>query len=116
MSGTSAPAFCGQITDWKYKLASRAADVFGGETRGDEPRVEPKLLPDPGVHLALELDCLECSLMKAGRHSARRVAGHAGGHVELVAARKVALDSFGHAVNAHWQRPRAAQGGSLPGR
>jgi len=57
MSGASEPVFCDQITDGKCKLASWAAEVFGGETRGDGSPVEQNVRLDPGVHLALELDC-----------------------------------------------------------
>ena len=33
-----------QITDWKNQLLAKAADVFGGEPRADEPTVDLKVL------------------------------------------------------------------------
>ena len=33
-----------QISDWKYQLLAKAADVFGGELRRDEPTVDLKVL------------------------------------------------------------------------
>ncbi len=37
-----------QITDWKNQLLAKAADVFGGEPRPEEPTVDLKVL-----HLSL---------------------------------------------------------------
>ena len=34
-----------QITDWKNQLLAKAADVFGGEPRANEPTVDLKVLP-----------------------------------------------------------------------
>jgi hypothetical protein len=33
-----------QITDWKNQLLAKAADMFGGEPRADEPTVDLKVL------------------------------------------------------------------------
>jgi transposase len=61
-----------QITDWKGQLLARAADVFGAETRADEPAVDLKALHAKIGQLALENDFLEGALTKAGLLSARR--------------------------------------------
>ncbi len=45
-----------QITDRKNQMLSRAADVFGGEPRPDEPMVDLKVLHAKIVQLALEND------------------------------------------------------------
>ncbi len=37
-----------QITDWKSQLLSKAAGVFGGEPRADEPTVDLKVLHAKG--------------------------------------------------------------------
>ena len=61
-----------QITDWKGQLLARAADVFGGEARPDEPAVDLKALHAKIGQLALENDFLEGALTKAGLLSAKR--------------------------------------------
>ena len=61
-----------QITDWKGQLLARAADVFGGEARADEPAVDLKALHAKIGQLALENDFLEGALTKAGLLSAKR--------------------------------------------
>ena len=61
-----------QITDWKNQLLAKAADVFGGEPRADEPPVDLKVLHAKIGQLALENDFLEGALIKAGRLSAKR--------------------------------------------
>ena len=45
-----------QITDWKNQLMAKAADVFGGEPRPDEPTVDLKELHAKIGQLALEND------------------------------------------------------------
>ena len=45
-----------QITDWKNQLLAKAADVFGGEPRPDEPAVDLKVLHAKIGQLALEND------------------------------------------------------------
>ena len=61
-----------QITDWKKQLLAKAVDVFGGETRPDEPTVDLKVLHAKIGQLALENDFLEGALIKAGMLSAKR--------------------------------------------
>ena len=64
-----------QITDWKNQLLAKAADVFGGEPRTDEPTVDLKVLHAKIGQLALENDWndfLEGALIKAGMLSAKR--------------------------------------------
>jgi transposase-like protein len=61
-----------QITDWKSQLLDRAADVFGGESRADEPAIDLKALHAKIGQLALENDFLEGALTKAGLLSAKR--------------------------------------------
>jgi transposase-like protein len=60
-----------QITDWKTRLLSRAADAFdgGGAT---EPPVDIKRLHAKIGELTLENDFLETALTKAGMLSARK--------------------------------------------
>ncbi len=60
-----------QITDWKNQLLAKAADVFSGELRPDEP-VDLKVLHAKIGKLALENDFLEGALIKAGMLSAKR--------------------------------------------
>ena len=45
-----------QITDWKNQLLAKAADVFGGEPRRDEPTVDLKVLHAKIGRLTLEND------------------------------------------------------------
>ena len=61
-----------QIIDWKSQLVSKAADVFGGPQRPDEPTVDLKVLHAKIGQLALENDFLEGALIKAGMLSAKR--------------------------------------------
>jgi transposase len=61
-----------QITDWKTQLLERAAGVFGGEARADEPAVDLKALHAKIGQLTLENDFLEGALTKAGLLSAKR--------------------------------------------
>ena len=61
-----------QITDWKSQLLARAADVFGGEARAEEPAVDLKALHAKIGQLALENDFLSGALTKAGMLSAKR--------------------------------------------
>ena len=61
-----------QITDWKGQLLARAADVFGGEARADEPAVDLKALHAKIGQQALEIDFLSGALSKAGLLSAKR--------------------------------------------
>jgi transposase len=61
-----------QITDWKNQLLAKAADVFGGKPRSDEPTVDLKVLHAKIGQLALENDFLEGALIKAGMLSAKR--------------------------------------------
>jgi transposase len=53
-------------------LLARAADIFGGEARPDEPAVDLKALHAKIGQLALENDFLEGALIKAGMLSAKR--------------------------------------------
>jgi transposase len=60
-----------QITEWKQQLLTRATDVFGGATpTADMPDL--KTLHAKIGQLALEHDCLEGALIKAGLLSAKR--------------------------------------------
>ena len=60
-----------QITEWKQQLLTRAADVFGGaKPTADTPDL--KTLHAKIGQLALEHDCLEGALSKAGLLSAKR--------------------------------------------
>ena len=61
-----------QITDWKNQLLTKAADVFGGEPRPDEPTVDLKVRHAKIGQLALENDFLESALIK--RWHAERIA------------------------------------------
>jgi len=54
-----------QITDWKNQLLAKAAEVFGGEPRADEPTVDLKALRAKIGQLALENDFLDRTLSKA---------------------------------------------------
>jgi len=60
-----------QITDWKQQLLAGAADVFGG-TRPPSEATDLKTLHAKIGQLALENDCLEGALTKAGLLSAKR--------------------------------------------
>ena len=51
---------------------AKAADVFGGEPRPDEPTIDLKVLHAKIGQLALENDFLEGALIKAGMLSAKR--------------------------------------------
>ena len=46
-----------QIVEWKKQLLERAAEVFGGPARKDEPPVDVKGMQAKIGHLALENDC-----------------------------------------------------------
>ena len=60
-----------QITEWKQQLLARAVDVFGGaKPTADTPDL--KTLHAKIGQLALEHDCLEGALIKAGWLSATR--------------------------------------------
>ena len=60
-----------QITEWKQQWLTRAADVFGGANpRSDTPDL--KTLHAKIGQLALEHDCQEGALTKAGWLSAKR--------------------------------------------
>ena len=61
-----------QITEWKKQLLERAADVFDGPRRKDEPPVDVKAMQAKIGQLALENDFLEGALIKAGMLSAKR--------------------------------------------
>ena len=61
-----------QITDWENQLLTKAADVFGGEPRPDEPTVDLKVLHAKIGQLALKNEILEGALIKAGMLSAKR--------------------------------------------
>ena len=59
-----------QITEWKKQLLERAVDVFGGSVE------QPEIVDLVPLHakigqLALENDCLEHALIKAGLLSAK---------------------------------------------
>ena len=54
------------------QLLERAAGVFGGEARADEPSVDLKALHAKIGQLALENDFLEGALSKAGLLSVKR--------------------------------------------
>jgi transposase len=60
-----------QITEWKQHLLARAADVFGG-TKTPSETPDLKTLHAKIGQLALENDCLEGALIKAGLLSAKR--------------------------------------------
>ncbi len=61
-----------QITQWRKQLLERAAEVFGGPSRKDEPAVDVKAMQAKIGQLALENDFLEGALTKAGMLSAKR--------------------------------------------
>jgi transposase-like protein len=61
-----------QIVEWKKQLLERAAEVFGGPSRKDEPPVDVKAMQAKIGQLALENDFLEGALIKAGMLSAKR--------------------------------------------
>jgi transposase-like protein len=61
-----------QVTEWKKQLLERAAEVFGGPSRKDEPPVDVKAMQAKIGQLALENDFLEGALIKAGMLSAKR--------------------------------------------
>ena len=60
-----------QITEWKQQLLARAADVFGG-TNPTSDLPDLKVLHAKIGQQALENDCLEGALIKAGLLSAKR--------------------------------------------
>ena len=60
-----------QITEWKPQLLARAADVCGG-TKPTADMPDRKVLHAKIGPLALENDCLEGALSKAGLLSAKR--------------------------------------------
>ena len=60
-----------QITEWKQPLLERASEVFGG-TKPTSDAPDLKVLHAKIGPLALENDCLEEALPKAGWLSARR--------------------------------------------
>ena len=60
-----------QITEWKQPLLARAADMFGG-TKPPSDTPDLKVLHAKIGQLALEHDCLEGALSKAGLLSATR--------------------------------------------
>ena len=61
-----------QITEWKQHLLTRAVDVFGGTTKVTSDAPDLKVLHAKIGQLALENDCLEGALTKAGLLSAKR--------------------------------------------
>jgi transposase-like protein len=61
-----------QVTEWKKQLLERAAEVFDGPRRKDEPPVDVKSMQAKIGQLALENDFLEGALIKAGMLSAKR--------------------------------------------
>ena len=61
-----------QITEWKQQLLTRAVDVFGGTTKAPLDAPDLKVLHAKIGQLALENDCLEGALIKAGLLSAKR--------------------------------------------
>ena len=61
-----------QITEWKPQLLARAVDVFGGTTKAPLDAPDLKVLHAKIGPLALEHDCLEGALIKAGLPSATR--------------------------------------------
>ena len=61
-----------QITEWKQQLLTRAVDVFGGRTKATLDAPDLKVLHATMGQLALEHDCLEGALIKAGWLSATR--------------------------------------------
>ena len=60
-----------QITEWKQQLLARAADVFGW-TKPPFEAPDLQTLHAKIGQLALENDCLEGALIKAGLLSAKR--------------------------------------------
>ena len=60
-----------RITEWKQHLLARTVDVFGG-TKSTSDAPDLKVLHAKIGQLALENDCLEGALIKAGLLSARR--------------------------------------------
>ena len=60
------------ISDWKNQPLVKAADVFGGEPRPDEPTIDLKVRHAKIGQPALKNDCLEGALIKAGMLSAKR--------------------------------------------
>jgi transposase len=61
-----------QITEWKWQLSERAADLFAGETAPAEPSVDLKALHAKIGQLTLENDVLAGALAKVGCLCAKR--------------------------------------------
>lgn len=55
-----------QINEWRKMLLERAADVFGGDSRPEEPQIDLKELHAKIGQLTLEKDFLQGALSKAG--------------------------------------------------
>ena len=61
-----------QINEWRKQLLERAADVFGADSKPDEPAIDLKELHATIRQLTLEKNFLQGALSKAGLLSARR--------------------------------------------
>lgn len=61
-----------QINEWRKMLLERAADVFGADSRPEEPTVDLKELHAKIGQLTLEKDFLQGALSKAGLLSGRK--------------------------------------------
>ena len=61
-----------QIIKWRKQLLDRAADVFGADSKPDEPVIDLKDLHAKIGLLTLENDFLQGALSKAGLLSAKR--------------------------------------------
>jgi len=61
-----------QITDWKVRLESGAANVFGEEKAEQQDKVDVTRMQAKIGELTLENDFLETALVKAGLLSAKR--------------------------------------------
>lgn len=61
-----------QINEWRKQLLERAADVFGADSRPEEPAVDLKDLHAKIGQLTLEKDFLQDALSKAGLLSGRK--------------------------------------------
>ena len=61
-----------QIIKWRKQLLDRAADVFGADSKPDEPVIDLKDLHAKIGLLTLEKDFLQGALSKAGLLSVKR--------------------------------------------
>jgi len=61
-----------RISEWKQQLLESAPDVFGGTSKAKVAEPDLNVLHAKNGHLALENDCFEGALSKAGLLSAKK--------------------------------------------